>query len=362
MESTEPTMNHGIADRLVAFLAASSVVLGTASGCGDSATEPPPPAPDPSRPTMVTVTPATSQLTALGATVQLNAEVRDQNGLAMAGTTLTWVSNATAIATVDGTGLVTAVGNGTATITASAGPASGSAAVTVTQRVRASVDRPDEVAGWQLHAIYLLANDGADRELDVKGKVAQALDLALDLIFEQTGRQLRVDTYNDGITDVTFARHRLTEEELHQCNGLPCREESIFDEIDIGDPTNKVYLLFFDHSIKDPDSSFNRSLTADLGGSHAPGRSVNLPFGGLRPGLPWARGIAHELFHILGAVPEGAPHRADGAHVCDGPDLMSYCNPGVEVDFGRDDYYGHDIPGVWDTEDSPLWVDSPLPR
>ena len=126
-------MNHGIADRLVAILVASVVVLGTAAGCGDSATEPPPPAPDPSRSTTVTVTPATSQLTALGATVQLNAEVRDQNGLAMAGTTLTWVSNATAIATVDGTGLVTAVGNGTATITASAGEASGTAIAVVMQ-------------------------------------------------------------------------------------------------------------------------------------------------------------------------------------------------------------------------------------
>ena len=56
-----------------------------ASGCGDGATEPSPPPPDPPRPTTVTVTPATVELAALGATVQLSAEVRDQNGRVMEG-------------------------------------------------------------------------------------------------------------------------------------------------------------------------------------------------------------------------------------------------------------------------------------
>ena len=83
-------MNDGIADRLDAFLAASSIVLGTTARCGDSATERPPPAPDPPRPTTVTITPATSHLTALGATIQLTAQLRDQNGQAMAGPMLTW--------------------------------------------------------------------------------------------------------------------------------------------------------------------------------------------------------------------------------------------------------------------------------
>ena len=57
----------------------------------------------------------------------------------MAGATVTWTSSASSVATVDASGLVTAAGNGTATITASAGSASGSAVVTVTQSV-ASVE------------------------------------------------------------------------------------------------------------------------------------------------------------------------------------------------------------------------------
>ncbi len=108
--------------------------------CGDSATAPAPPpplVPPPARPTAVSVSPATSELTALGETVQLTAEVRDQNGRTMTGATVTWASDAAAVATVNSAGLAAAVANGTATITATAGDASGSASLTVAQEVRA---------------------------------------------------------------------------------------------------------------------------------------------------------------------------------------------------------------------------------
>ena len=110
--------------------------------CGDGATEPPTPPPDPPRPATVAVAPATVQLNALGATEQLTAEVRDQNGNAMAGAAVSWASSAAAVATVSGSGLVTATGNGTATITATAGSASGSAMVTVAQEVSAVAVTP----------------------------------------------------------------------------------------------------------------------------------------------------------------------------------------------------------------------------
>ena len=113
--------------------------------CGDGATEPPTPPPDPPRPATVAVAPATVRLTALGATEQLTAEVRDQNGNAMAGAAVSWASSAAAVAAVSNAGLVTAAGNGTATITAAAGSASGSAAVTVAQKVSAVAITPAAV-------------------------------------------------------------------------------------------------------------------------------------------------------------------------------------------------------------------------
>ena len=83
------------------------------------------PAPESTAATTVTVTPATAELAALGATVRLSAQVLDQNGQAMAGAPVGWSSSATSVATVTASGLVTALVDGVATITATAGSASG---------------------------------------------------------------------------------------------------------------------------------------------------------------------------------------------------------------------------------------------
>ena len=123
------------ANLYVVALALSGLGAAWISGCSDGTTDPA--TPDPPRPTTVVVSPATADLTAIGATVQLQAEVRDQNGQLMAGTAVTWASNSTAVASVDASGLVSAIGDGTATVTATAGSASGTATVTVAQEVSA---------------------------------------------------------------------------------------------------------------------------------------------------------------------------------------------------------------------------------
>ena len=120
--------------RLCALLAAVALTRGC--GDGDSPIAPPP---DPPRPATVSVSPATAEFSALGASVQLTAEVRDQSGNVMAGVAVAWSSTAASVATVDAAGLVTAVANGTTTITAASGGVSGTATVSVTQA-------PDSVA------------------------------------------------------------------------------------------------------------------------------------------------------------------------------------------------------------------------
>ena len=93
-------------------------------------------------PTTMAVTPDTVVLTALGQTAQFTAEVRDQNGQVMTGATVTWASSAPAVATVSAAGLVTAVGNGTAAVTAAAGSASGTAVAIVMQSAGSVVVSP----------------------------------------------------------------------------------------------------------------------------------------------------------------------------------------------------------------------------
>jgi hypothetical protein len=86
--------------------------------------------------TAVAVTPGTVSLNAIGATQVVHAAVTDQKGKAMRSASLAWSSSSAAV-TVAGLGadsaIVTAAGNGTATITAASGSASGGVAVQVAQ-------------------------------------------------------------------------------------------------------------------------------------------------------------------------------------------------------------------------------------
>ena len=79
----------------------------------------------------VAVSPASASVT-VGQTAQLAATPQDANGNPLTGRVVTWRSSATGVATVNGSGLVTGVAAGSATITATSEGQSGTAAVTVT--------------------------------------------------------------------------------------------------------------------------------------------------------------------------------------------------------------------------------------
>lgn len=83
--------------------------------------------------TTVTISSASIDLSFLGQNSTLGASVRDQNGDLINGLTLTWSSSNTDVATVTPGGVVTAVDNGSATITVTAEGVSGTAPVTVQQ-------------------------------------------------------------------------------------------------------------------------------------------------------------------------------------------------------------------------------------
>ena len=87
----------------------------------------------------VRVGPAADTLEAFDDTLRLMASGEDANGYGVKDADFIWTSSAVTVLTVGGTGLVTAVGNGRATVTASSGSAEASASVTVLQRA-ANVD------------------------------------------------------------------------------------------------------------------------------------------------------------------------------------------------------------------------------
>src|SRR5439155_182127 len=78
----------------------------------------------------VTVSPASASVAA-GQTVQLTATPKDANGNPLSGRVVSWASSNTSAATVNGTGLVSGVAAGSATITATSEGQSGTASITV---------------------------------------------------------------------------------------------------------------------------------------------------------------------------------------------------------------------------------------
>ena len=107
------------------------------AGCGGETTTSPSSGPGSSTTTPVATTIELSESTltfsSLGASTQLTATVKDQSNASMAGASVSWATSSGAVVTVSSSGLVTSVGNGTATVTATSGSADGTTAVTVAQ-------------------------------------------------------------------------------------------------------------------------------------------------------------------------------------------------------------------------------------
>ena len=116
-----------------------TLALFTLTTCGkDGPTEPPAQVPS-----LITLSSQTVVLTAVGQTIQITATVLDQESKVIAGAAVTWTSSNPNVASVSPGGVVTAVSNGTARITATFGFASGSTSVSVAQEAGSISITPD---------------------------------------------------------------------------------------------------------------------------------------------------------------------------------------------------------------------------
>ena len=203
---------------LIAVMAGLPALVGSV-GCGDSgsapsaAAAPSPAPPPPPTPTTVTVTPETAELTSPGATLQLAAEVRDQNGQVMTGVSVTWASSDDRTARVDEAGLVTAVAGGAATITATVGEASGTTEIMVIDMAWAAdfVARQHVVDGNLNVRVRIDPNCTADCDHDTYpgtgggdfGTVKAVTGVDMGLMSFSTGSGL--DWYRDRMDDGRIA-------------------------------------------------------------------------------------------------------------------------------------------------------------
>lgn len=130
--------------------------------------------PDPEAPvaTSLSITPAGASLDAIGDTVCLDAEVRDEKGDVMVSVAVSWSTLDPAVATADGDGLVTAAAVGTARIAASAGELADTAVVSV-ERAPAGIEveptalRLAQGDTARLSAVVVDANGAVIEDADV---------------------------------------------------------------------------------------------------------------------------------------------------------------------------------------------------
>jgi uncharacterized protein YjdB len=140
------TLGRGGARRVSPVLGALAVLL--LAACSDDPMTGPG---DPQTVTSIVLAPATAMF-AVGATQTLQATPRDRNGATVPNVALTWTSSVPSVASVNGSGVATAAGDGSTLITVTGGGVSASTTIAVSARFMmtarvTAVDQPDREAG-----------------------------------------------------------------------------------------------------------------------------------------------------------------------------------------------------------------------
>jgi len=153
--------------------AIAAAFLVTLTACGSDSPSSPSTNPPPTTASVnsIELSPATSDVV-LGKTTKLTATPRDASGNALSGRSVSWTSSNASVASVDGTGLVTGVAAGLATITAASEGKSATANITVKQDTPvvpvASVSvvaGPDTVEAWDPTAMKATPRDAGGNTL-----------------------------------------------------------------------------------------------------------------------------------------------------------------------------------------------------
>jgi Divergent InlB B-repeat domain len=218
--------------------------------------------------------------------------------------------------------------------------------------------RPQVLAGQNVHAVYVLASDGADNT----PAVAQAMQNDAEAIdawwrAQDATRTLRFDLFPFPCgpqLDLTVIRLPSTTAQLRVADG---RADAIWEAIRSSPLSSSYvkYLVYYDGPT-DGNICGQGDETSDGSGIAI----VYMAAVGCQ-GVTSQTIAAHELLHAFGALPPSGPpsacSSADTGHPCDSEQDILYPSASENglawytLDVGRNDYYGH--PGAWlDIQDS----------
>jgi hypothetical protein len=240
-------------------------------------------------------------------------------------------------------------------------------------------DLPDDIAGPQVHFLYVVPADGADRQLDTNGEIEQTIT-RIERWFEDqgVGQALRVDTYK-GAPDISFVR--LPRSDAQAAATLYGPQFVMGDDLfaaGFKDPAKAYAAIYAGHG----------SVTCGAAKSPAVPKLGAVYLLGPERGQPCAdpRGygsgtdrvgmfdivLLHEIMHAIGFSPPCAPHSSRSEfpdHVSDSShDLMYGPDPThtdpwdwahAVLDVNHDDYYRANVPGCYDLSASPYLAQIP---
>src|SRR5262245_7038813 len=226
---------------------------------------------------------------------------------------------------------------------------------------RVTIDRPDDIAGYQVHLMYVVPSDGTDAQLDTNGQIATSAAAWNAWLGRQTGgKTFRLDTYQ-GSPDITFLRLNLSDSEIASFGGQ-ARDviEQAMNTAGFGQP-NKIYAVYYGgrSTVTCGNGAYPPTLPGNaavvyLNGEPPNARPCNTNPLGMSVSNPgyFEYLMVHELMHTLGFVAACAPHQTLAGHVSDSNSDLMYSGPLPWVpsvlDIGHNDYYMANIPGCPD--------------
>jgi hypothetical protein len=224
---------------------------------------------------------------------------------------------------------------------------------------------PIERGPYEVQLVYAIPAGGPDRMLDRDGSILASVDSAQRWLRGQTGGRAFVFAGTADRPSIIRVRLSRDAEELYDFGShileqidLELRAQGIGRE-------GMLYAVYYEGDsefcglAERPPALPGHVMALFLGTPQCAGPSF------ARKGEPadyWEFSLLHELFHLIGAVPDCAPNEATGTteygdnHVLEPSDLMYQGNaewaPSM-LDVDRDDYFGHGRDDCFDAERSP---------
>ena len=207
-----------------------------------------------------------------------------------------------------------------------------------------------------IHMIYLLPSDRPGEDWDTDGTIANlAHGMQSWFTAKSDGYRLLLDDYEQ-ILDISFFRSEHSIVDIDRSVYASGAFNLLVSELRLAgfDRPGRIYAIWYPFS-------GGESLCGVAGRSRSlddprPRYAMTFVQEGCRTTKTT---MLHEIFHALGAVDNCATNHFEG-HVRDyQSDLMGLFTAPLEtrtLDIGRDDYFGHSIPGCMDLANSPFVV------